>query len=85
MEIQQNNYMPMGEPNWFVHDVGYPHSDGVWRVSTLHNGNYTGYYATRQEAEAQLLAIRCLDLLAEEEPVLPDLEGEWHVRSNWNS
>lgn len=28
----------------------YLHSDGVWRRLTLHNGVYTGYHTTKEEA-----------------------------------
>ena len=32
----------------------YLHSDGVWRLSTVFNGEFTGYYETKEDAELVL-------------------------------
>jgi hypothetical protein len=32
----------------------YLHSDGVWRLSTAFNGEFTGYYETYEDAELVL-------------------------------
>jgi len=35
----------------------YLHSDGVWRLSTSFNGEFTGYYETYEDAELALKSI----------------------------
>jgi hypothetical protein len=35
----------------------YLHADGQWRLSTRNNGQWTGYFETKELAEAALAAV----------------------------
>lgn len=68
-EIKQATYMEELDctpwyisRSWTDHEDSYCHylhSDGVARPSTLHNNEYSGYYKTKEEAEAVLAQGEC--------------------------
>jgi hypothetical protein len=47
--------IPVYEDGVYMKSVPfYLHSDGVWRLSTLFENQYTGYYETYEDAELAL-------------------------------
>lgn len=64
LKIRQDTYQARRNPNfkWFVgadnDGSNYLHNDGVIRHSTYHDGGYTGWYRTREQARAALRLYR---------------------------